>query len=272
MGRAYCGVFLAAFFAIALWESKRPLGSARRTGKRWAWHATLFAMDSVLMIFVVRVSPLLAAFAAQQQGFGLLTAAGAPLWIGLPATLIALDLTQYLVHRLLHSVGWLWRIHEIHHSDEEFDVSTAVRFHPVETAVAQVASSLVVLLLGAPPLAVAVNQLIVVAENLFVHANCTLPPRLKWLSTYLMTPNLHRIHHSTDWGDQQRNFGQLLTVWDRVLGTYRAHSDQGLDLPTGVEELRGVETLRWRYLLLGPFLKRVNFTGSAGPAARLERP
>lgn len=171
------------------------------------------------------------------------------------AALLVFDFVNYAEHRLMHSVSFLWRVHSVHHSDPDFEVSTAARFHPLQVLFEQGIFLGAVALLGPPPAAVLVAQLLSVAESLFVHANTALPkPIEKVLRLLIFTPDLHRIHHSQEMADQNSNFGQLLPWWDRILGTYKPRplaGEQGLAI--GLTSFRNIETVDIRFLLTEPF-------------------
>jgi sterol desaturase/sphingolipid hydroxylase (fatty acid hydroxylase superfamily) len=136
--------------------------------------------------------------------------------------LLLLDLAKYGTHRLFHTVAWLWPIHRVHHSDPDFDVSTGLRFHPLEPLLPLGAELALIWGLGVPVSAVVATQVLVCASNFFQHANANLPePWERYLGQWLVTPHFHRVHHSDQISDQQNNFGELFPWWDRGLGTYR---------------------------------------------------
>ena len=223
---AYWIAFIAAFLAVAVWESARPLRPlSAAASRRWGNHAALYAASIIFSGLVLRFSPVFVAFAVRDAHHGLLNRAFIPYWLSFAATLPALDLILYGSHRLYHSVHFLWRIHEVHHSDRDFDVSTAVRFHPIEVFITQGLYLGAIALLAPPAAAVFTSQILVVVENLFVHANKSLPPTveraLRWI---VITPDLHRIHHSEGLAEQNLNYGQLFPWWDRLFGTYMSAS------------------------------------------------
>ncbi len=170
--------------------------------------------------------------------------------------ILAFDLLNYAVHRLMHSVELLWRVHEIHHSDRDFDVSTSARFHPIEVLITQAAKLLAVRLLAPSPLCVLVVLLLSSAQNLFAHANGSLPPQFEtWLRLFVITPDAHRLHHSSELSAQNKNFGQLFPWWDRLLGTWGSVNEE-TELETGVRGIPDGETLKLGYMLLRPFQRR----------------
>ena len=255
------------------WETRQP----RRTpgwpaGRRWGLHAILFAIAVIGVPLLLRGTPVAAAAALEGAGSrGLVAPIRAlPAAAALIVTFLLFDLTQYAAHRILHIVPALWRIHEIHHSDPDFDVATAARFHPLEV-LATTASQLAAVALFAPPVwAVLVCQLVAMSVNFVSHGNVALPRRVeRVLRGALITPDLHRVHHSADPRDYSRNFGQSLAIWDRAFGTILENPAAGVDhMKTGVPGVGGEESLRLGYLLMRPFLT----TGRAGeqPAERTQ--
>lgn len=255
----YWIAFIGTFLAVGVWESARPLRPLRSTaGRRWRNHAALYAISVLCSALVLRVSPVFVAFAVRDSRYGLLNRGFLPKAVTFAVTLAALDLVLYASHRLFHSVHALWRIHEIHHSDQDFDVSTAARFHPLETLISESLYFGAVGLLAPPPAAVFMAQMLIVVENLFVHANKSLPAAvervLRWI---VITPDLHRIHHSQERAEQNLNYGQLFPWWDQIFGTYRSTPACGqANLVTGVAELIGTDTLPVTYMFGRPFQRR----------------
>jgi sterol desaturase/sphingolipid hydroxylase (fatty acid hydroxylase superfamily) len=253
---AYWVAFIAAFLAVAVWESARPLRLLRSAAsRRWGNHAALYAASILCSGVTLRVTPVFVAFAVRDSHYGLLNRALIPYWASFAATLPALDLVLYASHRLYHSVRFLWRVHEVHHSDRDFEVSTAVRFHPLEVFITQGFYLGAVALLAPPAAAVFTSQILIVVENLFVHANKSLPAAveraLRWI---VFTPDLHRIHHSEEVAEQNLNYGQLFPWWDRLFGTYTSVPARSqANLVTGVAELRDTDTLPVLYMLAAPF-------------------
>jgi sterol desaturase/sphingolipid hydroxylase (fatty acid hydroxylase superfamily) len=250
-------VFIAGFLGVAIWESLRPWVALRDGAeRRWRVHGALFVFQALVTGLILRVSPVYYAVIISRHENGLLSSR-VPAFLGFGLGILALDLVNYLVHRIFHAVGFLWRVHEIHHSDRDFDVSTAGRFHPLETLVTGGAQLLAIRLLAPSPECVLVAVLVGVLENVFVHANCSLPAGVeRWLRYLVVTPDLHRLHHSRDAADFDRNFGQLFSFWDRLFGTWREPGAHGT-LATGVPEVEDADTLAMWYLLTGPFQRRV---------------
>ena len=192
----------------------------------------------------------------QSSPIGLLNNPGIPFGVRCVLTVVSLDFLQYWMHRAFHSYFPLWRIHEVHHSDMDFDVATAARFHPLEILPPQALRLIVILLLAPPPVAVLLDQLIAIVFNFTSHANASLPAPIESAVRWLfITPDLHRLHHSREIPDQSTNFGQIFSIWDRMFGTYRPGGSSA-HVITGLVETTSAKTLDIRGLLTSPFLPR----------------
>lgn len=252
----YWAVFVGAFFAVAIWESLRP---GRKptwpTERRWANHAALFFIAAATRTLVTRLLPVAVSAIAVANPWGLLNRDWQPQWLQFAATILLLDFAQYSFHRGFHSVSWLWRVHEVHHSDADFDVSTATRFHPIEVFGTQAAHLAVITLLAPPPFAVFLSELAALTLNFFEHANASLPPSIeRWARAIFITPDIHRVHHSTEISDQSRNFGQIFSLWDRLFGSYRPQPLAGTaSVALGIRELQDASSQRLTFLLREPF-------------------
>ena len=253
---------LAAAFgvlaAMAAWEAaapRRPRALPRRL--RWTGNLGVAAVDAV----VVRVSfPVLAvgfATLAGERGWGLFNLLDAPFWLAFALSLLALDLAIYLQHAVFHAVPLLWRLHRMHHADPECDVTTGLRFHPVEILLSMGFKLAVVALLGPPAAAVLAFELLLNASSLFNHGNVRMAPgldrALRWI---VVTPDMHRVHHSVLRDETDSNFGFSLSCWDRLLGTYRARPAAGHDgMTIGLGGFRARRDLRLDRMLLQPLRK-----------------
>ena len=191
---------------------------------------------------------------AEQRGWGGLRAVNAPAWIEATVAVVVLDLVVYFQHRLLHAVPWLWRMHRIHHADLHFDVTTGVRFHPFEIALSTLIKGAAILALGASPVAVLVFEIILNAGSLFSHANGALPTRVDaLLRRIVVTPDMHRVHHSIVIAEQNTNFGFNVSWWDRLFRTYRPAPEQSHEsMPIGLVEWRSADTHGVKALLSDP--------------------
>lgn len=246
-------VLVVAFAAIALWETVQPWRELHdSTVKRWTVHAALLAVASLVAGVLIRFGSLGVAAWASASGFGLLNATGAPLYVAIPVTIAVVDFVHWAQHWAFHSVSWLWRLHQVHHSDRDIDLTTGLRFHPAETILTKLSYLAAVALLGPPLIALLAVELATIAQNFFVHANSSLPRRLsRLLLPVLVTPDVHRLHHSVDVRDQQTNFGTLFPWWDRLFGTWRYDPERVLEF--GLEEALPEQSLHLGELLITPF-------------------
>ena len=249
-------LFAATFLAVAIWETacqRRPLKFPPE--KRWANHGVLLILSTIVGSLVFRMSAVAMAGMAATTRLGLLNKPWLPFAVKWACAIVVLDFVRYATHRAFHSVPMLWRVHEVHHSDPDYDASTAARFHPLESLVDRAVFVTGVVLLAAPPVAVFSADLISTALNVFVHANASLPVGIESFTRRLIiTPDLHRIHHSEDLDGQATNFGQIFGCWDRLFGTYRqgqAIRDQGIN--TGVKGLQNAVSLEVQFMLREPF-------------------
>ena len=210
---------------------------------------------SLLSMLLLRSTPVLAALAVQHSRYGLRWLEHVPPFAAFVLAVLVLDLVKYATHRLQHATGWLWRVHQVHHSDPDFEVSTGLRAHPFETLLTQGAALLVILALRLPPAAVLAAELMACAQSFFQHANASLPPTLeRALRPWLVTPDLHRIHHSMEEADQRRNLGETFPWWDRLFGTYSASTATGNEeFPTGLKGAKNAGSLRLAFMLATPF-------------------
>jgi sterol desaturase/sphingolipid hydroxylase (fatty acid hydroxylase superfamily) len=253
---AYWTTFTVAFLGVSVWESIRPRGPLSvPAARRWRNHGLLLLVASLLSMVVLRSTPVLAAMAVQRGKYGLTWLEHAPPFASFVVTLLLLDFVKYATHRLLHSTGFLWRIHQVHHSDPDFEVSTGLRAHPIETILLQASALLAIFALRLPPAAVLAGELMSCAQSFFQHANASLPPALeRALRPLLVTPDLHRIHHSMEEADQRRNLGETFPWWDRLLGTYSPSTTTGNEqFPTGLKGANNAGSLRLAFMLATPF-------------------
>lgn len=214
----------------ALWiaEGLKPTTPLRHAlVHRWLGNAVLFVCCQAIFIFVVPAYAAAGAAFAAEREWGLFNHWSAPVWAVVIAVLLVCDGIDYLTHRLEHAVPLLWRMHRSHHSDPDLDLTTGLRFHPLEAALRGGVVALAMMLLGAPAAIVGACTLFTAAVSLVSHANAQfLPARIESaVRLLLVTPNLHRIHHSVDARECRSNFGAGLSIWDRLLGTYRGEPE-----------------------------------------------
>ena len=249
------GFFVGIFAAMAGWEALSPLRQqmAPRT-LRWSNNLALVVLDSVIVRLAFPLTAASFAALASDRGWGLLNALDLPFWPALILSLLLLDLIIYLQHRLFHAVPLLWRLHRVHHADTGFDVTTALRFHPGEMLVSMAIKLAAIAALGPPALAVLVFEIVLNGTAMFNHANVALPaPLERVLRLFVVTPDMHRIHHSIRPEEMNRNFGFNLPWWDRLLGSYCAKPqlDQGT-MPIGLDRFREHRELWLDRMLLQP--------------------
>jgi len=249
---AFCGVFAL----MAAWELIEP----RRTqtiGRGWRWPNNLgvVVVDTLLVRILFPTAAVGVALVAEAHGLGLFNVVRLPTWIAIVASVIFLDLAIYFQHVLFHAVPVLWRLHRMHHADLDIDVSTGLRFHPIEILLSMVIKLAVVIALGAPAIAVLIFEVLLNATSMFNHSNVHIPERLdgvvRW---FVVTPDMHRVHHSIVARETNSNFGFNLPWWDRLFGTYRAQPAAGHEaMKIGIEQFRDPRELRLDRMLLQPF-------------------
>ena len=194
------------------------------------------------------------ALIAQRRGWGVLNSIELPGWVQLLMTLLLLDLAIYLQHRLFHYVPLFWRLHRVHHADLDFDVTTGIRFHPVEILLSLGIKFVVIVALGAPPLAVLAFEVSLNATSLFNHSNVRIPSWLERILRFIVvTPDMHRVHHSIDRRETDSNFGFNFPWWDRLFRTYRPQPKAGHQgMTVGIEQFRDPKELLLHRMLLQP--------------------
>lgn len=249
---AFLSIFALLALAEAVWP-RRPL-MVKKT-QRWQANIGIIIADSMVIRLLFPVVPMSLAATAQSQGWGLFNLLGVTGWVELIAGLIILDLIIYLQHRLFHRIPLLWRMHRMHHTDLDLDVSTGTRFHPLEITISLLIKMAAVLLFGISPLTVLLFEIILNATSMFNHANLALPgPVDRRLRLVLVTPDMHRVHHSVIPKETDSNFGFCQPWWDRLLGTYREQPREGhLGMTIGLREFRDPTRLSLWQLLKIPF-------------------
>jgi len=251
--------FIASFTLLVFAERLAP--RRRRTfalRQRWAGNLGLMAADTIVLRTVPAITAVGVAALAHAKGWGLLGAiVSLPTWLDVVVSVIVLDLAIYFQHRLFHAVPALWRLHRVHHTDPELDVTTGVRFHPVEMLLSLGFKAVMIAGLGPPVAAVLLFEVLLNAGSLFSHANLRLPaPVDGLLRALLVTPDMHRVHHSSDPVETDSNFGFTLSWWDRLFGTYRGQPRAGHEAMTiGVEGFAAHAVLGLHRLLIQPLLK-----------------
>ncbi len=235
------GVFLGVLAIMALWELLAP--RRRRDIPRvirWSNNLALVVIDTIVLRLTFPILAVGLAIMAQERGWGLFNIFEVPAWVAVLASVIILDLVIYLQHVMFHAVPALWRLHRMHHADLDFDVTTGLRFHPIEIVLSMGIKLATVLVLGPSAVAVLIFEVLLNATAMFNHSNVRLPLAAdRVLRLVMVTPDMHRVHHSILPQETNSNFGFNLPWWDRLLGTYRAQPAAGHDAMTiGIEQFR----------------------------------
>jgi sterol desaturase/sphingolipid hydroxylase (fatty acid hydroxylase superfamily) len=270
-------IFAGVFFLMALIEllwPKRALIVSKR--KRWLTNLGISATGTLLLrlmaMLAVPVAAIAAAFYAERNGVGLLNQLNWPEWIKIVVALLVLDLAIWLQHWASHKVPLFWRLHQVHHADRDIDVTTAVRFHPVEIGLSMLWKIAVVILLGAAPLTVFLFEVILNACAMFNHANIALPLWLdRMLRICVVTPDMHRVHHSVLRRERDTNYGFNLSLWDRLFRTYTAQPEAGHQgMTIGLPPYQSEAPARFGWSLWLPFGRhaaRSSLSDRTGPNA-----
>jgi sterol desaturase/sphingolipid hydroxylase (fatty acid hydroxylase superfamily) len=248
--------FTGALVLLALLEAAFPRRSRQVSRKaRWPSNLGLSALNQLILRLVLPVSAIMLAVRMEQEGWGLFAQLTWPSWIELAAAVLILDLAIYGQHRLYHAVPVLWRFHRMHHADLDFDVTTGIRFHPASLLLSGLIKLGVVLVIGPSPLAVLIFEVLLNATTMFNHSNLGIPSGLdRLLRLVIVTPDMHRVHHSANPDETNRNFGFNFPWWDRLFGTYRAQPALGHEAMTvGLEDFRSANELRLDRMLSQPF-------------------
>jgi sterol desaturase/sphingolipid hydroxylase (fatty acid hydroxylase superfamily) len=247
--------FLCILVAMAIWEVAAP----RRRREiprliRWSNNLGVVVIDTILVRLTFPVVAVGLAVMAEAQGWGLFNIFDVPFWLAFFLSVLALDLAIYLQHVMFHAVPALWRLHRMHHADLEFDVSTGLRFHPVEILLSMGIKLAVVAALGPPALAVLVFEVLLNATSMFNHSNIRIPAAIdRVLRLVVVTPDMHRVHHSIIPHETNSNFGFNLPWWDRLLGTYRPQPREGhVSMTIGIEQFRTTRDLWLDRMLIQP--------------------
>jgi sterol desaturase/sphingolipid hydroxylase (fatty acid hydroxylase superfamily) len=249
-------LFAGILAVMAAWEVHAPRREQRLgRGTRWPGNLAVVVLDTLLVRLAFPVTAVGLALLAEGRGWGLLNAFGVPVWAAVPIGVILLDLAIYLQHVLFHAVPALWRLHRMHHADLEFDVTTGSRFHPIEILISMGIKLGVIAALGTPAAAVLVFEVLLNATSMFNHANVRIAEKydrlLRWI---VVTPDMHRVHHSIKVPETNSNFGFNLPWWDRLFGTYQAQPAAGHEAMTiGIEQFRDPAEQRLDRMLTQPF-------------------
>jgi len=250
--------FLGMLTLMAMWEVLAPLRQLKvGKGYRWLNNLGLVVLNTLILRALFPAAAVGMAVLAAQQGWGVLNYLDWPEMLTILIAVVLLDMAIYLQHVMVHAIPVLWRLHRVHHADPDFDVTTGLRFHPFEIVISMLIKFAVIIALGPPVVAVVIFEVILNGMAMFNHANIRLPSKLDALLRLLVvTPDMHRVHHSVEDDETNSNFGFNLSIWDRLFGTYRAQPRKGhlgmtigingFDQPAQVVSLRGLLGLPFR--------------------------
>ena len=269
------GFFVGIFAVIGLWELLAP----RRVltvpkASRWASNLALVALNTLLLRIVFPVAAVGVAVFCTEQGWGLLNHFKVPFVIAAPVAVVALDFVIWLQHVMFHAVPVLWRLHRVHHADLDYDVTTGARFHPIEILLSMLIKFGAIVVLGPPVVAVVIFEVLLNGTAMFNHGNIRLPLALdRVLRWIVVTPDMHRVHHSVNDDEANSNFGFNLPWWDQLCGTYRdqpraGHTAMNIGIhghndPREVARLPGMLLLPFRGEIKDYAINRRDFSGSA---------
>ncbi|MBW1734180.1 MAG: sterol desaturase family protein [Deltaproteobacteria bacterium] len=249
--------FACVFILIAVWERIRPrreMTTSRTT--RWVGNLGIVGLNSLLAQLVTPVMPVAMALVVRENQWGLLNTINIPYPVAVIVGVVLLDLVIYVQHVMFHALPILWRLHMMHHADLDYDLTTGLRFHPLEILISLGIKLSVVVVLGPPVLAVIVFEVLLNATATFNHGNIHIPEKIdRFLRLLLVTPDMHRVHHSVIIRETNSNFGFNLPWWDRLFGTYRSQPAAGhRGMTIGLSQFRDPKRLTLPWMLALPFV------------------
>ena len=251
-------VFLGVFVLLAAMEvviPRRRLTTSKP--RRWRANLAIVVLNPLSVALIYPVLPVGVAMMAAEQGWGFFNQLSLPYWLTVTVSVVALDLVIYVQHVMHHAIPTLWRLHMMHHADLDLDMTTGLRFHPLEIIISMAIKLSAVVALGAPPLAVLIFEVVLNATAMFNHSNIRIPEKAdRLLRLFVVTPDMHRVHHSVIIRETNSNYGFCLPWWDRLLGTYKAKPARGhMDMVIGLAQFRDPEKLSLPRLLVMPFVE-----------------
>ena len=250
------GAFLGIFALVALWELAAPRRAlARPRWLRWYGNIGIALLNTLAVRLLIPLLPVALAALAADRGWGILNLVALPFWLEIAVAVVVLDLIIYLQHVMFHAVPALWRLHRMHHADLDFDLTTGSRFHTIEIVLSVLLKLAAVIVIGPPAVAVVIFEVVLNGTSMFNHGNLRLPPGLdRMLRWVLVTPDMHRVHHSDIPAETNSNFGFNLPWWDRLFGTYRAQPSLGHEgMTIGLDTFREEADLHLHKMLVQPF-------------------
>lgn len=261
-GAIRLAVFLGLFALLAISEWLKPRRRLTVSkGHRWTTNILIVLLDSVIVRLIFPAAAVGVALWADANGYGLFNSVAAPLWLAIAVSFLVLDFAVWLSHVLSHKIPLFWRFHRMHHSDRDIDVTTAIRFHPIEIVVSMIWKVAWVVALGAPAVAVIVFEIALNGTAMFNHSNWKLPLGLdRLLRLIVVTPDMHRVHHSSINRETDSNYGFNLPWWDRLFGTYIDQPQLGHDgMEIGLREWQDERPTRLGWSLSVPFIEQSDY-------------
>jgi sterol desaturase/sphingolipid hydroxylase (fatty acid hydroxylase superfamily) len=254
-------MMLGVLAIMATWEwvaPRRALSVSK--AYRWSNNFGVIALGTLLTRLVVPAGAVGLAVFVESQGWGLLQVVNLPLWLTVLIAIVVLDFTIWAQHVMFHAIPTLWRLHRMHHADLDIDVTTGLRFHPLEILLSFGIKATVIVALGVPAVAVLLFEIILSSLAMFNHSNVRMPLTVdRVLRLLIVTPDFHRVHHSWYPHETNSNFGFNLSIWDRIMGTYRAQPDDGHDgMTIGINQFRDPKWERLDKMLIQPFVGPTN--------------
>lgn len=255
------GFFLGVFVLMAVWELLAPRRKAMlHRQQRWPANIGLVILNSIVVRLLFPAAAVGVALYTTQQGWGLMHYLSMPLLPAVIISVVLLDLVIYLQHVMVHKVPVFWRLHRVHHADLDYDVTTGARFHTLEILLSMLIKFAAIVLLGVPVVAVVIFEVVLNATAMFNHSNIRLPEPIDRVLRYLLvTPDMHRVHHSIEYDEANSNFGFNLPWWDRLFGTYRAQPRAGhTAMIIGLDNFRDPHQVDRLYgMMVMPFVARI---------------
>ena len=254
-------IFFGMLIIMGIWEAITPRKDRVLTRLlRWSNNLVLLVLNIAIARFIFPLAAVGVAAYVAESGWGLMNYYDVPFSLAIVLSVIALDFVIYLQHVLVHAVPVLWRLHRVHHADPDIDVTTGLRFHPIEIILSLLIKFAAIVVLGAPVIAVVIFEILLNAGAMFNHANVRLPLALdRLLRWVIVTPDMHRIHHSVEDDEANSNFGFNLTWWDRLFGTYIVEPRKGHENMTiGIHHYNDPKQVSWLHgILILPFRKKI---------------
>jgi sterol desaturase/sphingolipid hydroxylase (fatty acid hydroxylase superfamily) len=250
---AFCSIFTI----MAMWEIASPCRKLRYSrSQRWLGNIGIVVLNTLLLRLLFPAAAVGMAVFTEEAGWGALNITSLPQWLEIAIAVVVLDMVIYLQHVMVHAIPMLWRLHRMHHADPDYDLTTGARFHPVEIILSMLIKIATIAALGPPVVAVVIFEVVLNGMAMFNHANISLPSRLdRLVRWFIVTPDMHRVHHSVEPEEANSNFGFNLSIWDRLMGTYRQQAQLGQQqMDIGIVSLRDPKiTIRLTGMLMIPF-------------------